>query len=509
MRAPSEPAGAYTLRSLILVSGVLFLVRLWLDGHLELMFDEAYYALWAQHLAWSYFDHPPMVALWIRLSTLLFGEHELGVRVLGTLSAAAGTGIIYLISWHLFGNRQAAIFAALLYCAMLLISAGAIIITPDTPLLLFWSIALYALARLYEDGGSGWWWVVGIAMGLALQSKYTALLLGAGIVCAMAVVPSLRHWWRSPIPYLAGALSLAMFAPVVLWNYQHGWASFAFQFARTNGDGLSLRFLPEFLGGQIGLLTPLVFVLSLGGLWLGLRRGEDENGQATLFLASLIGPLLAYFLLHSLHARVNGNWIAPAYPVFAVLGAQAAFQQRQFPGRVQTAIAFSRRWAVPVGLAFVGIAYVQAAAAPIPLDPSKDPTALMAGWADLAAQVDATADKIGAQFLLTSHYRLTSELSVYSHGARPIIQFNERPRWLSLGGTPPSLLGRGLYVVEADRDESREISTRFRVLEKVAAIERTRDGRRITTYALYLVAEPRNSPLNDFTLIRSAQNASP
>lgn len=127
MRAPSRDLAAErVLTGLWLVTGVLLVVRLWLDSHLELMFDEAYYALWAKHLAWSYFDHPPMVALWIRLSTLLFGEHELGVRALGTLSAAAGTGIIYLISWHLFGNRQAAIFAALLYCAMLLISAGAI-----------------------------------------------------------------------------------------------------------------------------------------------------------------------------------------------------------------------------------------------------------------------------------------------------------------------------------------------------------------------------------------------
>jgi 4-amino-4-deoxy-L-arabinose transferase-like glycosyltransferase len=216
------------LAGLTLVTAGLLLVRLWLDAHLELMFDEAYYALWAKHLAWSYFDHPPMVALWMRLSTILFGEHEFGVRALGTLVATAGTGIIYLISWHLLGDRKAAIFAALLYCAMLLISAGAIIITPDTPLLLFWSIALYALVRIYEDGESGWWWVVGIAVGLALQSKYTALLLGAGIVCAMALVPSLRHWWRRPTPYLSGALSLTIFAPVIVWNYEHEWALLRF-----------------------------------------------------------------------------------------------------------------------------------------------------------------------------------------------------------------------------------------------------------------------------------------
>lgn len=479
------------LAGLGLVTGTLLLVRLWLDGHLELMFDEAYYALWARHLAWSYFDHPPMVALWIRLSTILFGEHEFGVRALGTLSATAGTGVVYLLSWHLLEERQAAVFAALLYCAMLLISAGAIIITPDTPLLFFWSIALYALVRIFSGGGSQWWWVVGIAMGLALQSKYTALLLGAGIVCAMALVPKLRHWWRSPMPYLAGALSLAIFAPVVLWNYQHGWASFALQFGRAQVEGLSLRFIFELLGSQVGLLTPFVFVLSLGGLWLGLGRREGRNGDTTLFLVSLIGPLLAYFLFHSLHARVHGNWVAPAYPVLAVLGAEAAFEPHKFPPRVRRAITLSRRLAFPVGLAFAAIAYLQAAAAPIPLDPAKDPTALMAGWAELAGQVEEAARKAHASYILTSHYVLASELGFYASGAVPIVQYNERIRWLSFGD-PPSLLleQRGLYVVEADRDLSSELSPRFQEFQRIGEISRKRGGKTIASYILYAAAIP-------------------
>ena len=347
MSARSGTTGIRAFTTLGLVTGILLVVRLWLDGHLELMFDEAYYALWARHLAWGYFDHPPMVALWIRLSTICFGDHEFGVRALGTLAATAGTGLVYLVTWHLFTSRETAIFAALLYCAMLLISAGAIIITPDTPLVFFWSIALYALVRIFCGGGSGWWWIVGIAMGLALQSKYTAILLGAGIVCAMAVVPRLRHWWRHPMPYVAGVLTLAIFAPVVAWNYQHGWASFGRQFGRAQVDGLSLRFLAEFLGSQVGLVTPFVFVLAAGGVWLALRRHRDEINDTNLFLVSLIGLLLVYFLFHSLHARVQGNWVAPAYPVLAVLGAQAAYQRRELPTRMQGAIALSRRLAVP------------------------------------------------------------------------------------------------------------------------------------------------------------------
>ena len=73
-----RPTASY---SALIVTGVLLFVRLWLDGHLELMYNEAYYALWAQNLAWGYFDHPPMVAVWIRSSTHLFGKTDFGVRL--------------------------------------------------------------------------------------------------------------------------------------------------------------------------------------------------------------------------------------------------------------------------------------------------------------------------------------------------------------------------------------------------------------------------------------------
>jgi len=263
------------------------------------------------------------------------------------------------------------------------------------------------------------------------------------------------------------------------------------QFGRAQVEGLSLRFIFELLGGQVGLLTPFVFVLSLGGLWLGISRGGEKSGDATLFLVSLIGPLLAYFFFHSLHARVHGNWIAPAYPVLEVLGAEAAFEPHRFPPRIRGVITLSRRLAVPVGLAFAAIAYLQAVAAPIPLDPAKDPTALMAGWAELAQQVEEAARKAHASYILTSHYVLTSELSFYSSDAIPIIEYNERMRWLSFGDPPPSLFEqRGLYVVEADRDESSRLSPRFQEFERIGELSRKRGGKTIASYIIYAAARP-------------------
>jgi 4-amino-4-deoxy-L-arabinose transferase-like glycosyltransferase len=497
VRSPDASAQRSRVSILIALTVALLVVRLWLDAHLELMFDEAYYALWAKHLAWCYLDHPPLVALWIRLSTWCFGGNAFGVRALGTLAAAAGTGVVYLLSWHLFANRAAATLAGLLYCSMLLIAAGAIIVTPDTPLVFFWSIALYALVQIYRGNDPDWWLVVGIAMGLALQSKYTALLLGAGIPCAMLTVPRMGVWWRRPEPYLAGILAFAIFLPVVVWNYRHGWASFAKQFSRADVDGLGIRYVAEFAASQIGLLTPLVFVLAAAGCWLALSRRGKEDRDAELFLVSLIAPMMLYFLLHSLHARVHGNWIAPAYPVLAVLGAQAAFRVSEFGERMRSTIAFSRKWAVPTGVGIVAIAYLQAIAAPLPLDAAKDPTSLMAGWSRLARELEGVARREGASYILTSSYALTSELDVHSDGAIPILQFDEPMRWLSFERPQESLFSSpGLYVTEDVRDRSDELVSRFREMRRVGEVPRTRDGRLIARYVIYLVAKPSRAVLD-------------
>jgi 4-amino-4-deoxy-L-arabinose transferase-like glycosyltransferase len=477
--------------ALVTATLTLLAVRLWLDSRLELMFDEAYYALWARNPAWCYLDHPPMVAVWIRLSTWLFGEHEFGIRALGTLAAAAGGAFVYLLSVRLFADRAQAAFAGLLYSAMLLIGVGAIIITPDTPLLFFWSIAVYALVRIHQGEDWRWWMVVGSAMGLALQSKYTALLLGIGIVAAMSFVPSLRRWWRHPAPYIAGVLALVIFAPVIAWNFQNGWISFVKQLGRARASDFSLRYIGEFAGSQVALLTPFVFVLAAAGVWLSSRGTTAKSDERGGLLLALIGPMLIYFLCHSLHARVQGNWLAPAYPVLAVLAAHAAFQAEVLHRPLRPLMRFARRWALPVGFAFSAIAYTQASVGMLPLNPAKDPTALMAGWSGLTLQIDDIARREKARFVLTSSYGLTSLLSIYAADAMPIVQFNERIRWIAFEQPRAALfLQPGLYVSEADKDKSSELRRRFAEVELAGSAFRRRGDEVIKRYVVYRLERP-------------------
>ena len=127
-------------------------------GRLELTFDEAYYALWSRSLAFGYLDHPPMVALFIRASTALFGGSELGVRALSLLLVGSLPALVALVAWRLFRSAETAALAVLMWIAMPLVMAGAVFVTPDAPLVVFWTLGL---AALVESGGAvrrdGFW----------------------------------------------------------------------------------------------------------------------------------------------------------------------------------------------------------------------------------------------------------------------------------------------------------------------------------------------------------------
>ena len=159
----------------------LTVVRLVFAAILPLSPDEAYYWVWSRALASGYVDHPPMVALWIRLGTALLGETSLGVRLLGPVAVAAGTVMLADAAERLFPNGRAGLVAGALWNATLLMGAGSITMTPDTPLLLFWCATLWAAVRLATGGGAGWWLAVGAFAGAALASKYTAAFLWLGI----------------------------------------------------------------------------------------------------------------------------------------------------------------------------------------------------------------------------------------------------------------------------------------------------------------------------------------
>lgn len=434
-------------------------VRLVVAGSAPLSPDEAYYWVWSKALAPGYLDHPPMVALWIRMGTALLGDSALGVRLFGPLAAAAGSVLLVRAGDAL--RPGSGVRAAVLLNATLMLGAGSVTMTPDTPLIFFWTVALYALVRI-ATGGDGWWWlVVGAASGLGLDSKYTAALLGVGI--ALWLLGPMRGALRTPWPWAGGALALALFAPVVWWNAGHHWASFVKQGGRT-GDfapGRAAVFLGELLMGQMGLATPAVFALMAAGSLAAVRRWRAVG---PCLLAALIVPGAVVFVQHALGDRVQANWVAVLYPAAALAGARYA------------------RWVWPaaaVGFGLTALLYVQASLAPLPLPRALDPTMRLAGFEGLAAQAAAVPD---VAFLAAEEYGLGGLLAF--HQGLPVVA--AAPRWRLFDLAAPVPGASGLLVVSVRRREGPDPAL-WQSVEAAGTATRGRGGVVAETYRLYRV----------------------
>ncbi len=158
-----------------MIVGGLVLLRLIIASFTPLAFDEAYYWTWSKHLAGGYYDHPPMVAYVIRLGALIAGDTQIGVRLVSILLAIPMSWAVYRTAQMLFADDRIASASAIFLNATLIVAVGTIIVTPDAPLMVASSFVLYALAKVLTTGRGVWWFGVGVAVGLGLLSKYTAL----------------------------------------------------------------------------------------------------------------------------------------------------------------------------------------------------------------------------------------------------------------------------------------------------------------------------------------------
>jgi 4-amino-4-deoxy-L-arabinose transferase-like glycosyltransferase len=481
---------------------VLALVALRLVGATwtPLTFDEAYYWMWSRHLAFGYYDHPPGVALVIRLGTMIAGDTELGVRLVSILLALPMSFAVYRAAVILFGGRRVAATATILLNVTLMATVGTLIVTPDSPLLVASSFIVLFLAKVLETGRGAWWLAVGAAVGAALLSKYTALFFGPAILIWLASVPKLRRWLISPWPYLGGLVSLLIFSPVILWNADHHWVSFIKQLGRSRIEDFRPAFIGELIPTQIVFATPPVFILGAMGLYALLKRDGGASAARGLINA-IFWTIVIYFMWHSLHARVEANWFAPVYPEFAIAAAVAANLTRwdRYQRRV---VDFCLRWAAPTGILMFALLIVQANTGALS-GFRRDATvrSVGVGWRELAANIEAVRARTGATCVLAPDYGTTGWLAFYLPKGTCVVQPTQRIRWVNMPEPDPTQLsGRLLYV-----DELRPggqpylppyLKDAFARVERVAELPRKRGPLTIETYALDLLEGARGDVLD-------------
>jgi 4-amino-4-deoxy-L-arabinose transferase-like glycosyltransferase len=449
-------------------------LRLVAAALLPLSPDEAYYWIWSRDLQPGYYDHPPMVALWIAAGTALLGDGALGIRLLAPIGLAVASLAVAGAGNALFPGRRLGVWAAALLNAMPVTNAGAVLMTPDTPLFVFWCLGLWAVARLHASRDGRWWWAVGAFAGSALLSKYTAALFGAALVLWLVTEPTARRWWREWRLYAAGALAVLLFMPVVAWNATHDWASFAKQGARAGaGQGISLRYVGELIGGQLALASPVLLVICTAGAGLAavswIRRRDAAGG----LLAAMTLPAALLFLWQATGSRVQGNWPAILYPAACIAAATYVAPRWRVPG-------------VAVGLGITLVILVQAIFAPVTLPRALDPTlARLSGWEALAQEAESARAEAGAAFLAAEEYGLAAQLALHLPPGVPVVAIGDRWDLFTLPEPPPGQVG--LMLRSLRRGEGPSL---WPGAVPAGELARGRDGRVAERYRLLRVKTP-------------------
>jgi 4-amino-4-deoxy-L-arabinose transferase-like glycosyltransferase len=300
-----------------------WLLSRWIaDATWNLVPDEAYYWVWSRHLAASYLDHPPVVAYLIRLGTAILGNTELGVRWLGGLMTGGTVLVLTMAVRRLTSDRRAAAFVPIALLVSPMVAVTGSIVTPDAPACFFQATALATVLRIFGDGRRAAlnWLAFGTFMGLALDSKYTSVLLGLAVLLALVSCPEGRRQLLTPWPWLAAMVAATVFSPVLFWNAQHQWASFRFQLhhGANGGNSPAWKNLLDYAGGQAAICTPVMLGVCVAGLIIYWRR-RDNPMPVRILLFAATTPLV-FFAISALRRRTEGNW-----PMFAYFPAVMLF----------------------------------------------------------------------------------------------------------------------------------------------------------------------------------------
>ena len=373
-------------RQALWILAVATVLRFALAAAVPLFADETYYWEWSRRLAGGYFDHPPMIAVLIAGGTAILGDSVMGVRLLPILAGTFAGFWIVRTTCHLAGPT-AARFAAVMFSVLPLSAAGLVLATPDAPLLAALAWTLYAVVRALDDGAPVTYWLLaGLAIGVAMASKFTGVFYPMAITLALILHPGARRQLATPGPWLAVAVASLVMVPVLYWNATHDWIAFRFQIGHglgTTARGSWWQRELDMIGGQAGLVTPILFFLLLGAI----HRAYTPRGNATRFVLAQIAVFsLAFFVYSATRKSVEANWPAIAWLPAMILLASA------LPG-LRTA--WERRGVWLAG-ALTALALSHVVVPWLPIPARRDPVARAYGWDAVGAAVDSARAALGS-----------------------------------------------------------------------------------------------------------------
>lgn len=534
-------------RAFWIFAGAILIFRLFVLAviPLDLSGDEAYYWEWGRHLDWGYFSKPPGIGWLMALAGKIGGDTTFGIRMFAAFLGTGSLICLFLLALRLYGPAVAMI-TAFAFVANPANAALNLTLTIDAPLMFFWSLSLYAFWEFINAGQAsclssenaetgfqpersrpvsseqgalasnnvsetgrmpvlpffksrGWWGTV-LFIGLVggMLSKQMMLVFHPVAVLFLALSKDYRAQLKQPVLWIILIGSLIAWLPPLWWNMQNEWVTVVHTMHHFETDTATIgkhigRFF-EYVGSQLGIITPVFYVLIMALVFAALRvwkRLADRERYLWLFG----GPALLVILLMGLRQRINPNWPAVFYgSTIILLTGWAAGKwsldlkldhwRRAFPAGMKIAIGFAVTVYVVVFALSSGFVRLR----------GLDPTARIRGWSQLAKDVDAVRRELPngehLPLITQSHRFMTSELAFYLHDQPRVYIYNSDPSAIEsqydLWKTPATHLGEDALIIVQGDPKSIEagLTNRFESVSIHGILHYPQQGRALQTVTL-------------------------
>ncbi|MBA4186446.1 MAG: hypothetical protein C0467_00365 [Planctomycetaceae bacterium] len=372
--------------------------------------DELYYWCWSRDLQFSYYDHPPMVAYMIRAATACFGDGIVAIRLPAILSSWV---VVVAIGWL---SQPRDLLPFVILSPMLTFTA--VLVTPDTPLLLFWSLYLVWLVEMHRRlasgsaPGLGWWALGGVILGCGVLGKYTTGLAVIAGTASFLAAGNPRRWILGYT--LKGVIAFLVASPILIYNIQRDFEPLRYQWGHSmSSPEPGLKMFGEFVGGQILLLGTVPFAVFV---WALRNRRELLADSRLRPIACLFVIPFGFFLFKATRGHLEGNW---AFPCYLACWPLAAVWYSRVRESAWWRWGFRSGFAIPVGATvFLAIHVIE----PVPLiPPSLDRATRQVVKLEIARNVAAELRSAGYTGpVYAMNYQWTATLRWHGIDARQI-----------------------------------------------------------------------------------------
>lgn len=467
----------------------------------DLFTEEAQYWVWSQHLDWSYYSKPPLIA-WVNYLAGIISQSDYIIRASALFF---GIGILYMIfrlTLLLFQEPRIALMSVVLLSVSPFFTMASTFFTTDTLLIFFWTACFYFFFLAETKNNLIYWILAGVCFGLGCLSKYTMFFFLFAFIPWVLIQMGPKPYQRFLLFVTIGFL---FFMPVVIWNYQHDWVSLKHLSGLTGFSQSffswkeSLKFLSEYIGGVVLFNSPFFVILFTNKkyrekLFNGVN--EEDRNKLLLLNAPLMGTLLIFLFL-SFFIRTEVNWPSMSYigiPVTLAYGIEKSGFYRQ--ALVASIITFAFL------LIFLFPPWIDRAGLTVLMPPKTDSMKRLAGWEELSEKVMEVRNGHPAYGpILTDSYHVASELSFYTKSCNIYClnigrRMNQFDIWGGLEDLRDNSPLNAIYISDSDTSQKSLI---FDSIDTTYTFPVFYRGELIKKYQIYLLSNYRFQASMEFT----------